>query len=99
MIVVLLLLYVAIFIPVMISIYNLGTNKKKKVKELKRFRNIEIGDTVQLKLKETEIPSLANKLFEVKKIIELKDKKYVILYDYSSDVTIRRNIEKVEKVY
>lgn len=99
MIVVLLLLYVAIFIPVMISIYNLGTNKKKKVKELKRFRNIEIGDTVQLKSKETEIPSLANKLFEVKKIIELKDKKYAILYDYSSDVTIRRNIEKVEKVY
>lgn len=99
MIVVLLLLYVAIFIPVMISIYNLGTNKKKKVKELKRFRNIEIGDTIKLKSKETEIPSLANKLFEVKKIIELKDKKYVILYDYSSDVTIRRNIEKVEKVY
>lgn len=99
MIVVLLLLYVAIFIPVMISIYNLGINKKKKVKELKRFRNIEIGDTVKLKSKEAEIPSLANKLFEVKKIIELKDKKYVILYDYSSDVTIRRNIEKVEKVY
>ena len=100
MIICLLLLYIAIFIPTIISIYNLSVNKKKsKVKKLKRYRNIEVGDTVQLRFKHNEIPSLANKLFEVKNIIELNNKKYAILYEYNLDVVIRRNIEYIEKVF
>ena len=100
MIICLLLLYIAIFIPTIINIYNLSINKKRpKVKELKRYRSIEVGDTVQLRFKYNEIPSLANKLFEVKNIVELNNKKYAILYEYSLNVAIRRNIEYIEKVF
>lgn len=92
------ILYIVIFIPTIISIYRVGKNKNNKEQTLKSYKNIEQGSMVKINTSHMESPSVTSKVFEVKKIVAIGNNKYAVLYDHTSRVLIRRNVDCLIKV-